>query len=38
MRPPSELLDIISKLAELDPLVRKGAVRQLSSKQEVGKK
>ncbi|CAL2037264.1 unnamed protein product [Caenorhabditis brenneri] len=34
MRPPSDLLDIISKLAELDPQTRKGAVRQLAEKQQ----
>ncbi|CAO4369980.1 unnamed protein product [Caenorhabditis nigoni] len=34
MRPPSELLDTISQLAELDQTIRKGAVRQLVSKQE----
>ncbi|CAI2347727.1 unnamed protein product [Caenorhabditis sp. 36 PRJEB53466] len=34
MRPPSELLDVISKLAELDPVIRKGAVIQLANQQK----
>uniref|UniRef100_A0A1I7U3D8 DNA polymerase V n=1 Tax=Caenorhabditis tropicalis TaxID=1561998 RepID=A0A1I7U3D8_9PELO len=34
MRPPSDLLDTISKLAELDAETRKGAVRNLAERQQ----